>query len=524
MASLSVSHLAWTRPGGDTLFDDVSFHIGPGSHAALIGVNGVGKTTLLRLLSGDLKPDEGTITVDGTLGVMRQLVGSIRDSTTVRDLFVSIEPERIQNAAARLAIAEASMHDDPLAYADALAGWGDVGGYEAEVHWDACAQRVLGANLTELAGRRMATLSGGQQKRLALECLLRGEFDVLLLDEPDNFLDIPGKRWLEGEIRASNKTVLYVSHDRQLLANSANRIVTLEAGQAWTHGGALASYYDARTARIEQLEKDLALYQAELTRLQDYVKLMRVRAKISEAFAPRLKAAESRLRQFEARTTAPVVIREQNISMRLTGSRSGKKVLMIEGLAIDGLTDPFDLELWFGDRVAVLGGNGVGKSHFMRVINNDGTVSFDGDVRLGAGVVVGLFNQTHDHPELFGRTIRGILEARDLPRGAAMSRLQRYELTGQGEQAFETLSGGQQARFMILLLELDGANLLLLDEPTDNLDLDSAQALQDALARFEGTVVAVTHDRWFLRDFDRFVLFDDDCAVHDLLEAPEMFR
>ena len=152
------------------------------------------------------------------------------------------------------------------------------------------------------------------------------------------------------------------------------------------------------------------------------------------------------------------------------------------------------------------------------------TSSHDGALRLGAGVVPGSFRQTHDHPELTGRTLLDILERHDVVRGPAMGMLRRYELQRCAEQPFETLSGGQQARFQILLLELAGATLLLLDEPTDNLDLVSAEALEAGLASFEGTVVAVTHDRWFLRGFDRFVVFDDDCSVSDLLEPPALYR
>ena len=160
---------------------------------------------------------------------------------------------------------------------------------------------------------------------------------------------------------------------------------------------------------------------------------------------------------------------------------------------------PFDAEIWYGERVAVLGPNGAGKSHFLRLVAGDTTVAHDGEVRLGARVVPGHFNQTHEHPDWHGRTLLELLEQRDVVRGPAMGMLRRYELQRCAEQRFETLSGGQQARFQILLLELDGATMLLLDEPTDNLDLESAEALEDGLAAFEGTVVAVTHDRWFLR-------------------------
>jgi len=194
--------------------------------------------------------------------------------------------------------------------------------------------------------------------------------------------------------------------------------------------------------------------------------------------------------------------------------------------------------VWFGDRVAVLGSNGSGKSHFLRLLARGGTdpdgrlghltttgaglepVAHTGRGILGARVVPGWFAQTHRHPEFTGRTLLDILHRGDdvrsgMPRDAASSALDRYGLVRQAEQAFETLSGGQQARLQILLLELSGATLLLLDEPTDNLDVQSAEALEAGLEAFEGTVLAVTHDRWFARGFDRFLVYGADGEVYE---------
>ena len=197
---------------------------------------------------------------------------------------------------------------------------------------------------------------------------------------------------------------------------------------------------------------------------------------------------------------------------------------------------PFDLEVWYGERVAVLGSNGSGKSHFLRLLAAGGTepdvehkpvdgaplahVAHDGRARLGARVRPGHFSQTHDRPELMQKTLVEILWRGDehrsgVDRAGAMKALNRYELAAQGDQRFGTLSGGQQARFLVLLLELSGATVLLLDEPTDNLDLASAEALEEGLKAFEGTVIAVTHDRWFARGFDRFLVYGADGAVYE---------
>jgi ATPase subunit of ABC transporter with duplicated ATPase domains len=222
--------------------------------------------------------------------------------------------------------------------------------------------------------------------------------------------------------------------------------------------------------------------------------------------------------------------------MRLQGGRTAKRAVIAERLELTGLMRPFDLEVWFGERVAVLGSNGSGKSHFLRLVAAGGTdpdtehqpvgdvqpapVVHTGRLRLGSRVRPGWFAQAHDHPALVGRTLLEILHRGDehragRPREEAAKVLDRYGLAKAGEQTFDSLSGGQQARFQILLLELSGATCLLLDEPTDNLDLHSAEALEEGLSAFEGTVLAVTHDRWFARGFDRYLVFGSDGTVYE---------
>jgi len=521
---VEVAHVSHVLPDGRTLLDDVSFRIGEGHTAALVGPNGAGKTTLLRMVAGDLQPQVGTVAASGGLGVMRQFIGAKADLTPmVRDLLLSVSSPRIRDAAARLDAAELTMmekDDEPaqLRYAAALAEWGEAGGYQAEVHWDACTVAALGIGYEQCRWRDVSTLSGGEQKRLVLESLLRGPDGVLLLDEPDNYLDVPGKRWLERQLAATAKTVLLVSHDRELLAACAQRIVTVEDRHVWVHGGGFYGYAQARMDRIARLEERRRRWDEEHEKLKELVRAYRQKASYNSDMASRLQAAVTRLRRFEEEGPPELAPKEQDVRMRLRGGRTGKRAVICEDLALTGNTSAFSAEIWFGDRVAILGGNGSGKTTFLRLLAGE-PVPHDGRARLGARVVPGLFAQTHARPDLAGRTPAEILMTEHaLLINEAMSALARYELQSCARQPFGTLSGGQQARLQILLLELAGSTLLLLDEPTDNLDLPSAEALQQGLESYQGTVLAVTHDRWFARSFERFLVFTPD---GDVRESPD---
>ncbi len=540
---LDLAGIRYELPDGRVLLDDVSFRVGDGATVALVGANGAGKTTLLRIVTGDLVPQAGAVTRSGGLGVMSQMVGA--DSQTVSELLLAVAPERLRHAAAeveRLELALMESEDDAtqMRYANALAEWGDAGGYDIEVTWDVVCTAALGVPYERARYRDLATLSGGEQKRLVLEYLLDGPEEVLLLDEPDNFLDVPGKQWLERRIRESAKTILFISHDRELLANTATRVVTVELGAAgntvWTHADGFGSYHQARQERFARFEELQRRWDEEHAKLKALVLRYKIKSEYNDGLASQYRAAQTRLRKFEEKGPPSGQPREQQVRMRLRGGRTGKRAIVCERLELSGLMRPFDLEVWYGERVAVLGSNGSGKSHFLRLLAAGGSdpdvghrpvgevevapVSHEGRARLGARVRPGWFVQTHAHPELLGRTLLEVLHRGDdhrdgMPREQASRALDRYELAGAAEQRFESLSGGQQARFQILLLELSGATLLLLDEPTDNLDLQSAEALEEGLASYAGTVLAVTHDRWFARGFDRFLVFGADGSVYE---------
>jgi ATPase subunit of ABC transporter with duplicated ATPase domains len=530
MGHIDIASVEYSLSDGRVLLNDVSFRVGDGAKVALIGPNGSGKTTLIRMICGDISPDEGTVAITGGLGVMRQFIGSVRDETTVRELLISVAPVRIRQAAAKIIATEKEMNEvadekSQMAYAQAIIDWGDCGGYDFEVIWDKCCTEMLDKSFDEVADRKVNTLSGGEQKKLVLRALLEGPEEVLLLDEPDNYLDVPSKRWLEKVIGETKKSVLFVSHDRELLENTATRIVALEQGvfgnSAWVHGGKFSTWHEARKARNERFAELLLRWEEAHQKLIELVKTLQVQAANSPAMASKYHAMQTRLRKFEEAGAPEAPPVEQDVKVGLRGGRTGLRALTFEQVAIKNgsgefLTQPFDFEVFFGDRIAILGKNGTGKSHFFRMISGDASLEYTGNFKIGARVEIGYFAQTHSHPEFEGKSLLEILwETYSLQLGPAKSVLRKYEIDKQAEQKFTSLSGGQQARFQILLLELSGSTLLLLDEPTDNLDLASAESLENALDQYEGTVLTVTHDRWFTRGFNRFLVFGADGRVYE---------
>ena len=557
MGHLEFGSIEYSLPDGRPLLADVNFRV-PAGTTALIGPNGTGKTTLLRIAAGELPAEDGAVTRSGTLAVMPQFVGmvghgpavegGVPEDGTVRDLLLAVSPRPVRAAGQAIDAAETAMIEEAdgddasdsvgMAYAQALADWGDAHGYDWELQYDRACVAALGVPYDRAKFRSVATLSGGEQKRLVLELLLSGPAEVLLLDEPDNFLDVPAKQWLERQLVATTKAVLVVSHDRELLTSGVHRIATLEPGVAgatsWVHGGTFATYEQVRDERNSRLDELRRRWDEEHAKIKQLVQMLKVKATVNDGFASRYHAAQTRLARFEEAGPPLAVPLKQKVAMRLSGGRTAKRAIVCQQLELTGLMRPFDLEVFYGQRLAVLGSNGSGKSHFLRLLARGGSdpdpahqpvssdglppVAHTGSVVLGSRVRPGYFRQTQADPRLFGHTLLEILHHGDghragMGREQAARALDRYGLARSGEQTFDTLSGGQQARMQILLLELSGATLLLLDEPTDNLDLYSAQALEDALTAFDGTVVAVTHDRAFARTFDGFLIFAQDGSV-----------
>jgi ATPase subunit of ABC transporter with duplicated ATPase domains len=520
VAHVAISGLAYAHPGGDLLFSDVSFRISPGQHAGLVGTNGVGKSTLLKVLAGELSPDEGEASFGGRLGYMAQDVGVGNDERTVRELLLSLAPRAVRTAGEDVLATErrlaAGDTEAGMKLGEAIADWSALGGYELEGQWDACCRRIVRSPFDELADRPARTLSGGERKQLVLDVLFASDADLLLLDEPDNFLDVPAKLALEQRIRSSKKTIVMISHDREVLTGAVGTIVTLEGNGAWVHGGSYASYPQARADRQRRLGDAVKRWHEEERRLFRLMKTFKERARYAPDWAKRADAMETRWNRFKAGGPPPSPVTDQAITVRIPGGDSARIVLDLRELGIDGLVWPFSEEIHFGERVGVIGPNGSGKSALMRVLAAGAAgdeYPHDGELRVGPRVSSGFFTQLQTRPGFAGNVVLDIVSELRGELRVAMAALARYGLAEAARRRYDVLSGGEKARLEVLVLELEGHNLLLLDEPTDNLDTDSSEALERALYTFQGTVVAVSHDRTFLRTMDRFLMVLHDGSV-----------
>ena len=518
MSSIVISDLDYAPPGADSLFFDISFGISPGDHAAIVGANGVGKSTILRILTGEIDADGGEFSIGGTFLTMTQDVGMGNPDAPLRDMLLDVAVPELRSAGRALAAAEAALADgtdDGMGYAEAITAWGDLGGYELESQWAAAAERSVKTPVDDFATRKVGELSGGERKRLVLDLLLNSGVDVLLLDEPDNYLDIPTRVWLEDQILSCPSTILMVSHDRSLLERVATKIVVLEGSGCWVHGGSYTTFPEAREKRQVLLGDALKRWEQEERRLHAHMKVMKVRAAQNFKNATKANAAETRWEKFVKAGPPPPPVRDESIHVNLRGADSARRVLNIVDVSIGDLFFPFSDEVHFGERLGLIGPNGTGKTHLLRALAGE-LEPDEGTIGVGPRTSIGTFTQINDRPDFLGHEAVDIVKQRLHDEEGSMKALARYGLANHARQEFETLSGGQKARLEVLCLELEGHNVLLLDEPTDNLDIESSEALEKALDGLEGTVVAVSHDRTFLESLDRFIMINDDGAVWSL--------
>jgi ATP-binding cassette subfamily F protein 3 len=515
----------------EPIFEDLSWEIHDDRVVGLVGPNGCGKSTLLRLIVGELSSDTGfLIRQKGlSIGYLRQEPQLEPGHSVWQEaLAASTELARVEE---ELAHVEAQL-TDPGIYGDERAltrvlnrqarlldEYTQLGGpsYEGRVR-----STLTSLGFTEAdMDLPVEVLSGGQKKLVGLARLLITQPDVLLLDEPDNHLDLRGKAFLESFIRTHKGTVIIVSHDRYLLDMVVDEIVELEDGRLTCYPGSYSEYAFEKQTRLLRQQQ---LYQAqhkEITRLEQAAKRLLTWGKVynNEKFSRRGKNILKRLDKIE-RIEKPVLERKR-MGLELNGWRGSNKVLEITNL--DKVFPPssagedettilagLNLLVWRGERVGLVGPNGAGKSLLYRLILGQEAPS-GGEIRVGPSVEIGYYAQEHDILDYERTLLDTVRLAAKLSENGAVSFLGRFLFSyEQARNTVATLSGGERSRLQMALLTLSEANFLMLDEPTNNLDIPSAEVLEAALEEFEGTLLVISHDRYFLdRVVDRIVELEE---------------
>ncbi|MDY7078065.1 MAG: ABC-F family ATP-binding cassette domain-containing protein [Chloroflexota bacterium] len=513
----------------EPVFEDLSWEIHDDRVVGLVGPNGCGKSTLLRLIAGELTSDTGfTVRSKGlTSGYLRQEPRLGPGHTVWQEvLAASTGLARVEEELARVEarLADPAVYGDERALtrtlnrqARLLEEYEQLGGpsYEGRVR---STLRCLGFAEADLE-LPVEVLSGGQRKLVGLAKLLVTRPDMLLLDEPDNHLDLEGKAFLEKFINDYKGTVIIVSHDRYLLDLVVDEIVDLEDGRLTRYPGNYSEYAFEKQARLLRQQQLYQAQQKEVTRLEQAAKRLLTWGRVydNNKFIRRGKNILKRLERID-RIDKPVLERRR-MGLELDGWRGSNKVLEIvdldkvfpsetEGDAI--ILTRLNLLIWRGERVGLVGPNGAGKSLLFRLILGQDVPS-GGEIKIGPSVKVSYYAQEHETLDYERTLIDTVRQAARLSEEAAVRFLTRFLFTyEQARGLVANLSGGERSRLQMALLMLSDANFLLLDEPTNNLDIPSAEVLEEALADFEGTVLVISHDRYFLdRVVDRIVELDD---------------
>ncbi len=524
MISISLNHIHLVL-GAKTIFKDLDWEIQHDQKIGLIGPNGAGKSSLFRLIIGEYTPEQGGAVVRArgvSVGYLAQ-EPRLDPQQTGFDAALQGNP-RVAETAGELARVEQSLND-PAVYGDEkrlaraldrqqqlLTEYQSLGGdqYPLRVRE---VLRGLGLQPGE-EDKPISTLSGGQKKLIGLARLLLSQPDVLLLDEPDNHLDLAGKQYLERFIQNYPGAVVVISHDRYLLDVVVTDIVELENGHLTTFNGDYSSFMIDKQQRLARQNELYQVQQRQIARIEAAIKRYTVWAKTydSEKFAKRARAIQNRLDHMD-RLERPLIERRR-MELKLHGWRGSQKVLQFKSVSKSfgerRVLSHVNLVLHHGERVGVIGPNGTGKSVLLRLAL--GTLQPDtGEVILGPSVAPGYYAQEHETLDPEQTLLDTVRLAGNIGESAAVALLGRYLFDyHMCSLKVKELSGGERSRLQLLLVVLSRANFLLLDEPTNNLDIASAEVLEAALAEFEGTALIISHDRYFLDQVvDRILVVEE---------------
>ena len=518
MIDIQVKNLTKFFVIGENLLDGLSFDIQEGERVAILGRNGCGKTTLFKILTGEMDYDEGEVYVNPNkkLGLISQ-IPKFPDGYTVEDVLRSAyrELEQIRRKMERLEKEMASGDETVLRQYDDLSNrFTTGGGYEMDVEVDKICN---GLGITpQQRSQDFASLSGGEKTRMNLARLLLEKTDILLLDEPTNHLDLHSVEWLEEYIRGFKGTVLAISHDRFFLDQVAQRIIEISDGHAEFYSGNYSFYIDEKQARFDLQMKQYQQEQAKLKQLGYTLERMKGWGINNRTLYRRAMSIQHRMERIE-RTKRPTKDKTMKASF---GEKdfSGDVVFTVKHMekhfGSRELFSNVDLRVEGGERIAILGDNGTGKSTFLKCLM--GEEDFTGKIQFGPTVKWGYLPQIihFDHPE---RTLYDtMLYEKNCTPQTARDRLGMFLFSG--EDVFKTvgtLSGGEQSRLRLCMLMDEKINLLILDEPTNHLDIASREWVEAAIEEFEGALLFVSHDRYFIEKFAERIWELEDGTIRD---------
>ncbi|CAG0952833.1 Energy-dependent translational throttle protein EttA [Anaerolineales bacterium] len=515
--------------GAKRIFEALNWDIQRGQKIGLIGANGAGKSSLFKLIEGEYAPELGgsiTRAKGVTTGYLPQHP-ELDSMLTAFDAALAGNP-RVAEVHAELESVENSL-GEPEVYGDErklqralelqhklIEEYNDLGG---DSYPDRVRGLLLGLGLaqSELT-KPLAVLSGGQKKLVGLARLLLVRPDILLLDEPDNHLDLPGKMFLEKLIREYAGTVVLISHDRYLLDAAVTHIAELEDGKLTLFEGDYSTFVSDKELRLARQEEMFRAQQHQIARLEAAIKRLAIWGKVydNEDLARKSKAMQKRLDKME-KVEKPITERRR-MGLQLNGWRGSNKVLELDGISKSfgskRVLSNLNQTIWHGERVGLIGANGAGKSVLLKMILGQEQPDA-GEIKIGPSISIGHYAQEHETLDFNQTVVDAVRYAGEMSESRATAFLLHYLFTyRQVSQKIGELSGGERSRLQLALVVLSGANFLLLDEPTNNLDIASAEVLEQALEDFEGTVLVISHDRYFLdRTVERLLVIEDGQLV-----------
>mgnify|MGYP001043268091 FL=1 len=521
MIDISVSNLVKEFEVGHKILDGLTFQVDTGERVGLLGPNGCGKTTLLRILTGVMDYDEGDVVIapGKRMGLISQIPVYPAGYTVEDVLATAFEPLREMEREMAALAEQMGEGTDPalLARYDKLtAAFEAAGGYETDTKTNkVCNGLTIPQSMRE---QLFDKLSGGEKTRVNLARLILEDTDILLLDEPTNHLDLRATEWLEEYLDKFKGTVLTVSHDRYFLDKVVNRIVEIQAGKAEFYSGNYSFYVVEKERRYEEKLRQYEKEQAKIEQLEKAAEQMRIWAYsgMDKTFK-RVKSMEKRIERMRT-TDRPT--KERKMEVRF-GEREfrGDEVLTIKGLTKSfgdrTLFSNLGLEVAGGERIALLGDNGSGKTTLLKILLGEEEPDA-GKVRMGPTVKVGYLPQhVHfDHPER--NLVDTLIYEQDCTAQTARNRLAAFKF--RGEDVFKpvsALSGGEQSRLRLCMLMDEKINLLILDEPTNHLDIQSREWIEEAVEEYEGNLLFVSHDRYFIDRFASRIWMLEDGHITD---------